>query len=102
MKKLLFILLLVPLVSWADNTWIARAPNKAGGIIVITAVQGSCRKGELAIYSTQPGGNVIWGCAIGTDNNILGYWLHDGTNFAFDYSGWQLNGGANIPKGPTF
>lgn len=97
MKKLLAALMLVSSAAYAQQEWVARAPNKAGGLLVLLAHKGSCSVG-LRMYSNSSDGNMTWGCWSTNDNHVLVIWDEGSQRTsAFPYDMWEMN--RNRPKG---
>lgn len=93
MKRLLATALtLFSINAAAQSTeWIARAPNNAGGQIVLMSFKGSCDNG-LRMYTATGSGSMIWGCWIATDTHIMVIWdTGNNRTSAFDYRDWQMN-----------
>ena len=93
MKRLLVTALTLFGVNAAAQStdWIARAPNNAGGHIVLLTFKGSCEVG-MRMYTAGSNGDMTWGCYIATDTHIMVLWDNKGgKTSAFDYTGWQMN-----------
>lgn len=92
MKKLLAALALVSTTAYAQsNDWIARMPNKAGGLIVFLTIKGSCKNGN-AVYGSSSSGGVAWGCWIASDNHVMVFWNDGETrSSAFSYRDLEMN-----------
>lgn len=93
MKRLLAItLMLLSSHAVAQGTeWVARAPNNAGGQIVLLTVKGSCTTG-MRMYTAAGNGNVTWGCWFATDTHVMVTWdTGQQRTSAFDYSQWEIN-----------
>lgn len=77
--------------AYAQTEWIARAPNKAGGTIVMLTFKGQCREG-LRLYASTSGGQVSWGCWLATDNHVMVFWDEgEQRTSAFPYDMFELN-----------
>jgi hypothetical protein len=90
-------LLIAALILFSSNAvaqqyeWIARAPNNAGGLIVLLETKGTCQYG-LRMYSSNPNGRMLWGCWSGMETHILVLWdTGEDRISAFPYDGWQMN-----------
>ena len=93
MKRLLVTALtLFSINAAAQSTeWIARAPNRAGGQMVLLSIKGSCNTG-LRMYTAASSGNMSWGCWFTTDTHVMVFWDEGETrNSAFEYGMWQIN-----------
>ena len=82
MKKLLAMLLFVPIMAQADA--IATMPNEGGGFIVLTDDQckheGKVYKGLNRLYSYTAKGNNFEGCYGIEDDTVVAVWYTDGVN----------------------
>ena len=92
MKKLLVALAFVSTAAYGQsNEWVARAPNRAGGQMVLLSIKGSCKTG-LRMYTAASTGNMSWGCWFTTDTHVMVFWDEGETrNSAFEYGMWEIN-----------
>lgn len=92
MKKLALALMFCCSAAYAQsNDWIARMPNKAGGLIVFLTFKGSCKNGN-AVYGSTASGHVSWGCWIASDNHVMVFWNDGETrSSAFSYRDLEIN-----------
>ena len=99
MKKLLLVGLVIASTAafGQSGEWVARAPNQAGGQIVLLSFKGSCSNG-LRMYSAS-NGNMSWGCWMATETHVMVLWDDGNTRTsAFEYGMWEMNPANKKPQ----
>lgn len=100
MRTLIAALAFVSTMAHAQE-WVARLPNRAGGMIVFLSYKGNCQQGN-AVYGSIPNGNTTWGCWIASDNHVMVFWNDGSTPSAFSYENIELNPKLNsTPRKPA-
>lgn len=90
MRTLLIALAFVSTAVQAQD-WVARLPNRAGGMIVFLPIKGSCQHGN-AVYGSMSSGNTTWGCWIASDNHVMVFWNEgEQRTSAFPYEVLEIN-----------
>lgn len=90
MRALIAVLAFVSTMAHAQE-WVARLPNRAGGMIVFLSYKGNCQQGN-AVYGSMSSGNTTWGCWIASDNHVMVFWNEgEQRTSAFPYDILEIN-----------